>query len=196
MTMIHRMRLIDTKTYGPAAQDLLALAARLELPRALSVGQPVADALPALQAMTDQTLSANRRVRMPHDAQALRAGLWALFDYFEQSHEISQALATPSGSYWHAILHRREPDASNAKYWFARIGEHPAPAELLEDAREIAAGAALLSSALNAAKVWDAPWFADQCTTASGPAAIKTLLAIERREWQLLFDYNFRKAFA
>src|SRR5205814_5252351 len=113
------MRAIETKNYGPAAQELLARAAQLELPHALKVGAPVAEALPALKAMTDQTLSANRRVRMPHDAQALHAGLWSLFDYFEQSHEISQAIATPSGSYWHAMLHRREPDASNAKYWFA-----------------------------------------------------------------------------
>src|SRR4051812_36108093 len=133
------MRAIDTKAYGPAAQELLARATQLDLPNALSVKTPVAEALPALKAMSDQTLSQNRRVRMPHDAQALQAGLWELFDYFEQSHEIAQSIATPSGSYWHAILHRREPDASNAKYWLARIGEHPAPTELLEDAREIAA---------------------------------------------------------
>jgi hypothetical protein len=189
------MRLVDTKNYGPAAQELLALAAQLELPRTLNVSAPVAAALPALKVMTDQTLSANRRVRMPHDAQALHAGLWSLFDYFEQSHELSQVIATPSGSYWHAILHRREPDASNAKYWFARIGEHPVQTELLEDARELASGASLAGT-LNAATAWDAPWFVDQCTTATDPAIVKTLLAIERREWQLLFDYNFRKAFA
>ena len=194
------MRDIETKTYGPATLELLKKADSPALPATLNFGAPDAGALPALKAMTDQTLSANRRVRMPHDAEALQAGLWLLFDYFEQSHDISQKIGTPSGSYWHAILHRREPDASNAKYWFARVGEHPVFPELLEDAREIAAavgssGATLLKT-LSAAAVWDAPWFVDCCTQASDPATTKVLLAIQRREWQLLFDYNFRKAFA
>ena len=194
------MRELETKTYGPATLELLKKADAKALPATLNIGVADADALPALKAMTDQTLSANRRVRMPHDAEALQSGLWLLFDYFEQSHDISQKIGTQSGSYWHAILHRREPDASNAKYWFARVGEHPVFPELLEDAREIATAAgasgATLLKALNAAMVWDAPWFADCCTQAADPATTKVLLAIQRREWQLLFDYNFRKAFA
>jgi hypothetical protein len=194
------MRDIEVQSYGPSARELIGKALAEGLPKTLPFGLPVADAKAALQAMTDQTVSNNRRVRMPHDADALRAGLWLLFDYMTESHDLSQKIATPSGSYWHAILHRREPDASNAKYWIARVGEHPVGSELLEDAREIAtkAGAAgkVLSEQLQKFTTWDGAWFVDRCTTAGDPQTTKVLLDIQQREWLLLFDYNYRKAFA
>ena len=114
------MREISTDNYGPIAKDLLAKATPEKRPQSLVFATPDANALPLLKQMTDQSLSKNRRVRMPHDAQALQAAMWLLFDFMTESHEISQGLATPSGSYWHGILHRREPDAFNSKYWMAR----------------------------------------------------------------------------
>jgi hypothetical protein len=128
------MREIATDNYGPVTKDLLAKAGQA-LPKTLNFGSPVAEAQAQLQGMNDQNVSNNRRVRMPQDAQALQAGLWLLFDFMKESHDISQQIATPSGSYWHAILHRREPDPSNAKYWFDRVGEHPILPELLNDGK-------------------------------------------------------------
>src|ERR1700712_2901000 len=162
------MRDIQTHNYGAAALELLALAHAVQRPRTLVFGTPDAGAEAALRAMSDQTLSKNRRVRMPHDASALQAGLWLLFDFMTESHDISQAVATPSGSYWHGILHRREPDAFNAKYWMARVGEHPIFPELLADAHEIAA-ASPLAAALAEHKKWNAAWFTDQCCSPHSP---------------------------
>ena len=194
------MREIDRKSYGTAARELIEKAEAAALPKTLNVGTPVAEALPLLRAMTDQTLSQNRRVRMPHDAEALHAGLWALFDYFTESHDLAQKIATPSGSYWHAILHRREPDFSNAKYWFDRVGEHPVGPELLDDAREITAAAGPAGKPLHeqllSQTAWNGAWFVDRCAAAGDPATTAVLLNLQRREWALLFDYNFRKAFA
>ena len=59
-------------------------------------------------------------------AQGIIAGLWLWHDFLDVSHTISQSIDTPTGSYWHAIMHRREGDFSNAKYWYRRVGDHPA----------------------------------------------------------------------
>lgn len=190
------MREILTDNYGPLTKDLVAKATAEKRPHTLIFASPEKGAEAQLKQMSDQTVSKNRRVRMPHDAQALQAALWLLFDFMPESHDISQAIATPSGSYWHGILHRREPDAFNSKYWMARVGEHPIFPELLEDARELAATHSDFSKIVTSQKIWDARWFTDQCCAQNDEPATEILLAIQRREWTLLFDYNFTKAFA
>lgn len=62
----------------------------------------------------------------PEEAKAVVSGLWLWHDFLDISHTISQSIETPSGSFWHAIMHRREGDFSNAKYWYRRVGMHPA----------------------------------------------------------------------
>jgi hypothetical protein len=54
------------------------------------------------------------------DHPELQAGLWLYVDDLDRSHHVSQSIETPVGSYWHGIMHRREGDFSNAKYWFRR----------------------------------------------------------------------------
>ena len=62
----------------------------------------------------------------------LEAGLWLLAGELERSHAVSQQLATREGSYWHAIMHRREGDFWNSKYWLRRVGNHPVLGQLAE----------------------------------------------------------------
>ena len=65
------------------------------------------------------------------DTVALRAGLLLLNDFFEESHSCSQSMeGRQNADYWHAILHRREPDYGNAKYWFRHVGRHAIFGEL------------------------------------------------------------------
>jgi hypothetical protein len=58
------------------------------------------------------------------DAAGLLSGLWLRHDYLDESHRISQQIQTESGSMWHAIMHRREGDFSNSKYWYDRTEDH------------------------------------------------------------------------
>jgi hypothetical protein len=60
---------------------------------------------------------------------AVRAGLLLWNDQFDAAHEAAQSIEGEGverlGDYWHAILHRREPDYGNARYWLRRVGPHP-----------------------------------------------------------------------
>lgn len=53
------------------------------------------------------------------------SGLWLLAGDLDRSHTISQGIESADGSFWHAIMHRREGDFGNSKYWFRRVGKHP-----------------------------------------------------------------------
>ena len=69
-------------------------------------------------------------VKDSNEAQAVLSALWLWHDYLDESHTLSQKIDTPTGSFWHAIMHRREGDFSNSKYWYARCASHPALATL------------------------------------------------------------------
>src|SRR6056297_3123890 len=65
------------------------------------------------------------------------SGLWLLAGELDRSHTISQDLPAAEGSFWHGIMHRREADFSNAKYWFRRVGSHPVSDRLAEMASDV-----------------------------------------------------------
>ena len=73
-------------------------------------------------AVLEQTIHAfdlnNSTIELARSA----AFLW--HDHLDASHDVSQDLSSAEGSFLHGIMHRREPDYSNAKYWFRRAGNH------------------------------------------------------------------------
>ncbi len=152
----------------------------------------------ALAALSPEQVVAPQAVRDVSMAQACLAGLWLLFDFLDESHTISQSLHTLEGSYWHGIMHRREPDYDNAKYWFRRVPAHPIHDALATAARELAAAADLDPPAqfLRSGQTWDAFQFVDLCRTAAAGRSSSALLCrqIQRLEWQLLFAYCWRQA--
>jgi hypothetical protein len=107
-----------------------------------------------------------------------RAGLWLLHDFLDESHSISQDLDTREGSFWHAIMHRREPDPSNSKYWWRLVGPHP----VLERLREAGVGFTTPQA------------FVDECERVRGTGSPDEERArrVQLLEWQLLFDWCFR----
>jgi hypothetical protein len=122
-------------------------------------------------------------------AEAALSGLFLLVGCWDESHELSQGISASEGSYWHAIAHRVEPDASNSAYWFRRVGEHPIFAQLHEVASGILerrdVGWRLKSA-------WDPFLFIEWCDEArraAGTDKDQVALKIQRAEWDLLFEW-------
>ncbi len=142
----------------------------------LGPGQPVSAVRSQLAQLTPREVLAVPVVDANASAACL-AGLWLWFDYLHESHEISQGLHTAEGSYWHAIMHRREPDYSNSKYWWRQTGEHPVFALLGPAARELAGDEPPSAARFLAVQAsWDPYRFVDLCQqAASGPAPLTLL---------------------
>ena len=92
-------------------------------------------------------------------ARCVQSALWLHHDFLDESHEISQGIDTPTGSYLHAIMHRREPDAANSKYWWRQVGTHPVFAELAPAAAEL--------GYLKPGAAWEPYRFVDDCEAAA-----------------------------
>jgi hypothetical protein len=63
--------------------------------------------------------------RLLPDTEPLKSALHLWNDNLNRAHEIAQEIGTATGSYLHGLMHRREPDYGNSRYWFRRVGEHP-----------------------------------------------------------------------
>ena len=186
-------RKFEVGNYGAALEPLLRRTSRCDL----GPGQPNHAAQDELQALTLERAFAGHRIVDRNMARACLAGVWLYHDFLDESHHISQEVETPTGSYWHGIMHRREPDYSNAKYWFRRVGRHEIFAPLVQAARTIIADTDMTElSGLTAAADWDALKFVDACEAASHSrkGLRECCETIQQAEWELLFDYCYRAA--
>ena len=136
--------------------------------------------------------------------EAIKSGLLLWNDALDESHNISQGLENQTGSYWHGIMHRREPDYSNSKYWFGRVGTHPIFPELRERALELfeetqnpSDALADIGQTIAAQENWDAYQFIDWCQAAEGSSdsdVTRFLQQVQAEEIKLLLAYSYRNA--
>jgi hypothetical protein len=123
----------------------------------------------------------------------LQAAVLLWHDHLEVAHGIVQDSESADGSYLHAILHRREPDYSNAKYWFRRVGEHRCFRELAArvGAGLVSGNGSTLESRLLPGGRWDAIQFVDLCEAAAhGCGGDGQLLRkIQQAEFEVLIDH-------
>jgi hypothetical protein len=120
--------------------------------------------------------------------EAALSGLYLYLGCWEEAHAHADAAESPENYFWHAIVHRQEPDAWNSGYWFRKTGEHPLFPRLAEEAQ--AAGYA-------SGNRWDPIAFVDYCERVRGvPGSEEERRArrVQLIEWQLLFDYSARES--
>lgn len=86
--------------------------------------RPGVDSASALETKLNQFFETHAIT--PPQADLLRCVALLWHDQLDAAHEICQDMHDADGAWMHGILHRREPDYANARYWFHRVGTHPA----------------------------------------------------------------------
>ncbi|RMH09730.1 MAG: hypothetical protein D6704_00780 [Nitrospirae bacterium] len=130
--------------------------------------------------------------------RAVQAGLFLRAEGWDEAHHTAQGLSTREGSYWHGIVHRREPDVSNAKYWFRHVGTHP----VFDDLWRFVKSATNIHDSstwrrLASSGAWDPFAFIDlcvECATGTNRIAEAELEALQDEEITLLLQYCLQQA--
>ena len=173
----------NPRSYGPAVAALVENARCNEL----GPGVPDAHLRASLAALLPETITAPRPLQDRDMAMACVAGLWLRHDFLDESHHVSQSIENPSGSYWHGIMHRREGDFENAKYWFRHVGRHAVCAPLALAAKALAEESPLGRSAgfLRSQADWDPFRFIDLCRRPldDSPPERAVCMKIQQCEW-------------
>ncbi|RKU30722.1 hypothetical protein C6497_03325 [Candidatus Poribacteria bacterium] len=186
----------------------------VEVINKLEIGNPVPTLVPknawnddltnTLEGLSLGDLFQGHEVKDDTYAQAIKSGLLLWNDALDESHEISQTLANETGSYWHGLMHRREPDYSNSKYWFGRVGDHPIFPSLRDNvlslSKEIENPSDSLSQVIHTIESedkWNSFQFVDWCESAENdPTSDSTafLKQIQAEEIKLLLAYSYQNA--
>jgi hypothetical protein len=126
-------------------------------------------------------------------AVSLQALVLLWHDHLDEAHGLVQDLAGAEPAWVHGIMHRREPDYSNARYWFHRVGVHPAFEPLADVAAPVLAAHPALPHRLIRDGRWD-PFAFVEAVSASlrvpgGGPEVPLLRELQRMETLALAQY-------
>jgi hypothetical protein len=182
---------------SPLARSVLKMNVTSAYTNLVPSGPGNTEAHDALRGATPAQMLAAPPVKTD-EAAAMLSGLYLWHDFLDESHKVSQSLDTAGGSMWHAIMHRREGDFSNSKYWYARCENHPVLPTLAAQANEVInpfpADVSILKLTHNG---WDSDAFVDlvqRVHKAPDDPRYKLAVALQQLEWRLLFDHCTRAA--
>lgn len=155
----------------------------------LTPAEPLSyDLLIRVREADDAALSGGRAIGRAENFALVRGGVLYAIDAIHEAHTIFQDAPGDLGAYWHGMMHRREGDFENARYWFRRAGALPCFAALHRAAGEF-------SSVMARQPSWDPYLLTGECERARfGAAENATALArLQRTEFEGVFDYTWRQ---
>ena len=119
----------------------------------------------------------------------VRAGLFYHHNALDDAHRVVQEATGDAAAYWHGMVHRRERDFENARYWFRRAGEQPPFSEMQARGADVSAN-------MGRQMGWD-PFLlvnlAEQLRFGADELQAE-VIGLGRVEFEVFFDYCFRRA--
>ena len=127
---------------------------------------------------------------VPSDAPVglVRAGLFYYHNALDDAHKQAQVDEGDLAAYWHGMIHRREGDFENARYWMRRAGEQPVFQEMQHRASDAAPHMGRQSN-------WDPYLFIHLCEQYKyGEHEYRKEIGhLQKVEFAVMFDYVWRR---
>jgi hypothetical protein len=137
----------------------------------------------------DAAITGGLPIGNPKTFRLVRGALLYALDDLDGCHKYFQDEGSDLGSYWHAMMHRREGDFDNARYWFRRAGSLPFFDNLHSQAAQFSPDMAKQLS-------WDPYLFTGQCEQVKFGAEDEAgeFPRLQRVEFDVAFDYTWRQS--
>ncbi|MSU32498.1 MAG: hypothetical protein EXS25_07550 [Pedosphaera sp.] len=130
----------------------------------------------------------------PRQSVLILATAFLFNDHHDDAHDLIEDLKCPEGCLIHSLLHRREPDYWNARYWLRRNPNHPIYRRLTSYLKAQSMGAAemIVFQRLTLSGVVDPIALVDECVNYAGkPDQLESLFLkrVQHAEFHALAEH-------